>query len=161
MHVHGRAGTPKQLARYAKNHGKTRVLQHGLQKANREDGNRTTYKSPGKLALRHHTRREIRRAPISLFETTRNTIHHDQLATYLQPELQGHEFKTDPNLQGHDFSFTGSFTGSHQKPLRIYRVTISIYRVTGLGFRLRFIQRFNSSLPCGVLDGLRATRKLS
>ena len=71
----------------------------------------------------------MRRAPISWFETTRNTIHRDLLATALQPDLQGHEFKTDPNLQGHDFSFTGSFTGSHKKPLRIYRVTISIYRV--------------------------------
>ena len=94
-----------------------------------EDRNRTTHKFPGKLTLRHHARREIRRAPISLFETTRNTIHRDQLATSLQPDLQGHEFKTDPNLQGHGFPFTGSFTGSHQKPLRIYRVTISIYRV--------------------------------
>ena len=94
-----------------------------------EDRNRTTYKFPGKLALRHHARREIRRAPISLFETTRNTIHRDQPAPSLQPDLQGHEFKTDPNLQGHGFPFTGSFTGSHQKPLRIYRVTISIYRV--------------------------------
>jgi hypothetical protein len=28
-----------------------------------EDRNRTTYKFPGKLALRHHARREIRRAP--------------------------------------------------------------------------------------------------
>jgi hypothetical protein len=90
-----------------------------------------------------------------LFVTTRNTIHRDQPATALQPDLQGHEFKTDPNLQGHDFSFTGS----HQKPLRIYRVTISIYRVTALEFRLRFIQRFNSSPPCGEVDGLRATRK--
>ena len=94
-----------------------------------EDRNRTTYKSPGKIALRHYARREIRRAPISMFETTRNTIHRDQPATSLQPDLQGHEFKTDPNLQGHGFPFTGSFTGSHQKPLRIYRVTISIYRV--------------------------------
>ena len=155
MHLHGRAGNPKQLARNAKKPGTTRVLQHGLQKAKGEDRNRTTYKFPGKLALRHHARREIRRAPISLFETTRNTIHRDQPATALQPDLQGHEFKTDPNLQGHDFSFTGS----HQKPLRIYRVTISIYRVTGLEFRLRFIQRFNSSPPCGEVDGLRATRK--
>ncbi len=120
-----------------------------------EDRNRTTCKFPGKLTLRHHARREIRRAPISLFVTTRNTIHRDQPATALQPDLQGHEFKTDPNLQGHDFSFTGS----HQKPLRIYRVTISIYRVTALEFRLRFIQRFNSSPPCGEVDGLRATRK--
>ena len=124
-----------------------------------EDRTRTTHKFPGKLTLRHHARREIRRAPISLFVTTRNTIHRDQLATSLQPDLQGHEFKTDPNLQGHRFPFTGSFTGSHQKPLRIYRVTISIYRVTGLEFRLRFIQRFNSSPPCGEVDGLRATRK--
>ena len=124
-----------------------------------EDRIRTTYKFPGKVALRHYARREIRRAPISLFETTRNTIHCDKPATFLQPDLQGHEFKTDPNLQGHDFSFAGSFTGSHQKPLRIYRVTISIYRVTGLEFRLRFIQRFNSSPPCGVVDGLRAMRK--
>ena len=126
---------------------------------NGEDWTRTTHKFPGKLTLRHHARREIRRAPISLFVTTRNTIHRDQLATSLQPDLQGHEFKTDPNLQGHRFPFTGSFTGSHQKPLRIYRVTISIYRVTGLEFRLRFIQRFNSSPPCGVVDELRATRK--
>jgi len=42
-----------------------------------QDRNRTTYKFPGKLALRHHARHEIRRAPISLFETTRNTIHRD------------------------------------------------------------------------------------
>ena len=55
-----------------------------------EDRNRTTCKSPGKLALRHHARREIRRAPISLFETTRNTILRAQLATSLQPDLQGH-----------------------------------------------------------------------
>ena len=103
-----------------------------------EDRNRTTYKFPGKLTLRHHARREIRRAPISLFETTRNTIHRDQPATSLQPDLQGHEFETDPNIQGHRFPFAGSFTGSHQKPLRIYGVTISIYRVTGLEFRLRF-----------------------
>ena len=96
---------------------------------NGEDWTRTTHKFPGKLTLRHHARREIRRAPISLFVTTRNTIHRDQLATSLQPDLQGHEFKTDPNLQGHGFPFAGSFTGSHQKPLRIYRVTISIYRV--------------------------------
>jgi hypothetical protein len=41
MHMHGRAGKPKQLARNAKNPGKTRVLQHGLQKANGEDRNRT------------------------------------------------------------------------------------------------------------------------
>ncbi len=102
-----------------------------------QDRNRTTYKFPGKLALRHHARHEIRRAPISLFETTRNTIHRDQPATSLQPDLQGHEFKTDPNLQGHGFPFTGSFTGSHQKTLRIYRVTISIYRVTVQG-RIRF-----------------------
>ena len=66
-----------------------------------EDRTRTTREIPGKLALRHHARREIRRAPISLLETTRNTIHRDQLATSLQPDLQGHEFKTDPNLQGH------------------------------------------------------------
>ena len=72
-----------------------------------EDRNRTTYKFPGKLTLRHHARREIRRAPISLFETTRNTIHRDQLATSLQPDLQGHEFKTDPNLQGHNFDLQG------------------------------------------------------
>jgi hypothetical protein len=117
-----------------------------------EERNRTTYKFPGKLTLRHHARREIRRAPISLFVMTRRTTHRDQRATSLQPDLQGHEFKTDPNLQGHDFSFAGSFTGSHQKPLRIYRVT-------GLEFRLRFIQRFNSSPPCGVVDGLRAMRK--
>ena len=56
-----------------------------------EDRIRTTYKFPGKIALRHHARREIRRAPISLFETTRNTIHRDQLATSLQPDLQGHK----------------------------------------------------------------------
>ena len=80
---------------------------HGLQKANGEDRNRTTYKSHGKLALRYHARREIRRAPISLFVTTRNTIHRDQLATSLQPDLQGHEFKTDPNLQGHNFDLQG------------------------------------------------------
>ena len=123
MHVHRRAGKPKQLARNAKTPGETRVLQHGLQKANGEDRNRTTYKFPGKIALRYHARREIRRAPISLFETTRNTIHRDQPATSLQPDLQGHEFKTDPSLQGHRFPFIGSITGSHQKLLRIYRVT--------------------------------------
>jgi hypothetical protein len=38
---HGRYRTPKQLARNAKNPGKTRVLQHGLQKTNGEDRNRT------------------------------------------------------------------------------------------------------------------------
>ncbi len=55
-----------------------------------EDRNRTTYKFPGKIALRHYARREIRPAPISLFETTRNTIHRDQPAPSLQPDLQGH-----------------------------------------------------------------------
>jgi len=39
--LHGRYRTPKELARNAKNPGKTRVLQHGLQKANGEDRNRT------------------------------------------------------------------------------------------------------------------------
>ena len=34
---HGRYRTPKQLARNAKNPGKTRVFEHGLQKANGED----------------------------------------------------------------------------------------------------------------------------
>jgi hypothetical protein len=34
MHVHGRAGKPKQLARYAKNPGKTRVLQRTGQDSN-------------------------------------------------------------------------------------------------------------------------------
>jgi len=34
MHVHGRAGKPKQLARYAKNPGKTRVLQRRGQEPN-------------------------------------------------------------------------------------------------------------------------------
>jgi hypothetical protein len=38
---HGRYRTPKQLARNAKNPGKTRVLQHGLQKTSGEDRNRT------------------------------------------------------------------------------------------------------------------------
>ena len=47
MHVHGRAGKPKQLARNAKNPGKTRVLQHGLQKTSGEDRNRTTSEIPG------------------------------------------------------------------------------------------------------------------
>ena len=53
-----------------------------------EDRNRTTHKFPGKLALRHHARREIRRAPISWFETTRNTIHQDQLALTTIPIMQ-------------------------------------------------------------------------
>ena len=53
----------------------------------------------------------MRRAPISWFETTRNTIHRDLLATALQPDLQGHEFKTDPNLQGHDFDLQGHRSG--------------------------------------------------
>ena len=39
---HGRTRTPKELARNAKNPGKTRVLQQGLQKTNGEDWNRTT-----------------------------------------------------------------------------------------------------------------------
>jgi hypothetical protein len=39
--LHGRYRTPKQLARHAKNLGEIRVLQHGLQKANGEDRNRT------------------------------------------------------------------------------------------------------------------------
>ena len=39
--LHGRYRTPKQLARYAKNPGKTRVFEHGFQKANGEDRNRT------------------------------------------------------------------------------------------------------------------------
>jgi hypothetical protein len=34
MHVHGRAGKPKQLARNAKNPGKTRVLQRRGQEPN-------------------------------------------------------------------------------------------------------------------------------
>jgi len=34
MHVHGRAGKPKQLARYAKNPGKTRILQRRGQDSN-------------------------------------------------------------------------------------------------------------------------------
>ena len=34
MHVHGRAGKPKQLARHAKNPGKTRVLQRRGQEPN-------------------------------------------------------------------------------------------------------------------------------
>ena len=38
---HGRYRTPKQFARNAKNPGKTRVLQHGLQKTSGEDRNRT------------------------------------------------------------------------------------------------------------------------
>jgi hypothetical protein len=42
-------------------------------------------------------RRQIRRAPISWYAMTRNTIHRDQLATSLQPDLQGHDF----DLQGH------------------------------------------------------------
>ncbi|MFM8571024.1 MAG: hypothetical protein ACKOAU_05450, partial [Pirellula sp.] len=62
MHVHGRAGKPKQLARYAKNPGATRVLQHWLRKTNGEDRNRTTYKFPGKNGGSKMRRRKIRRA---------------------------------------------------------------------------------------------------
>jgi hypothetical protein len=39
---HGRTRTPNKLARNAKNPGKTRVLQHGLQKTNGEDRSRTS-----------------------------------------------------------------------------------------------------------------------
>ena len=42
--MHGRTGKPKQLARNAKNPGKTRVLQHGLQKTSGEDRTRTIAK---------------------------------------------------------------------------------------------------------------------
>ena len=70
-----------------------------------EDSNRTTYKFLGKLALRHHARREIRRAPISMFETTRNTIHTLSIAT-----------------NGH-LHCSPIYRVTNSRPIQVYRVT--------------------------------------
>ena len=49
--LHGRYRKPKQLARNAKKPGKPLVLQHGLQKANGEDRNRTIRCFPNVLRV--------------------------------------------------------------------------------------------------------------
>ena len=94
-----------------------------------QDRNRTTYKFPGKLALRHHARHEIRRAPISLFcddskhypsRPTCNCFTARFTGSRIQDrsKFTGSWFsvcrviyrvtsKTPENLQGHNFDLRG------------------------------------------------------
>ena len=106
MHVHGRAGKPKQLARNAKNPGKTRVLQRRGQDSNNPQ-----------IPWETHT---------STPRATRNTTRAD----FIVCDDSKH-YPSRPTCNFFAARFTGSriqdrskFTGSR---ISVYRV---IYRVT-------------------------------
>ena len=73
-----------------------------------EDRNRTTYKFPGKLALRHHARREIRRAPISMICDDSEHYPSRPTCNFFAARFTRSRIQDRSQFTGSRFRFTGS-----------------------------------------------------